>query len=210
MTLEVTIKTAAYTLHRPGDLESLWEGMGQEDLGEDERIPYWVELWPAAIHLAEWIAEKPGEVAGCRCLDLGCGLGLCTCVAAGASAEVVSMDHEWGAVSYTRHNARLNRLPEPDAVQMDWRRSAFKPGSFSLIFAADIVYEKRFLEPVDAFLKQVLAPGGKVLLSTPMRQTNAKLIPWLRSIGWSCRSLSEKRIMHRSYDMRTMLWEMRL
>ena len=208
--LEVTINTAAYTLHRPGDLESLWEGMGQEDLGEDERIPYWVELWPAAIHLAEWIADNPGRVAGRRCLDLGCGLGLCTCVAAGVSARVVGMDHEWGAVRYTRHNAGLNGLPEPGAVQMDWRRPAFKPGSFSVVFAADIIYEKRFLEPVNAFLKHVLAPGGKVLLSTPRRQATAESLPWLRSMGWSCQSLSDRRITHGSYDMRVALWEMRL
>ncbi|MCF8085740.1 MAG: methyltransferase domain-containing protein, partial [Desulfohalobiaceae bacterium] len=210
MPLEVTINTATYALHRPGDLESLWEGMGQGDLGEDERIPYWVELWPAAIHLAEWIAENTGEVAGRRCLDLGCGLGLCACLASGAAARVVGMDQERGAVGYTRHNARLNKLPEPDTVQMDWRRPGFKPGSFSLVFAADIVYEKRFLEPVHTFLRQVLAPGGKVLLSTPRRQTNAELISWLRSRGWGCRSLSHRRIVHRSYDMEVTLWEMRL
>ncbi|MEF8823571.1 MAG: methyltransferase domain-containing protein [Desulfohalobiaceae bacterium] len=209
MPLEVTISASKYVLQRPSDLESLWEAM-DDDLDDEDRIPYWVELWPAAILLAEWIAANPREVSGLRCLDLGCGLGLCTCVAAGLSAKVVGMDHEWGAVRYTRSNARLNGLPVPDAVRMDWRRSGFKPGSFTRVFAADIVYEKRFLEPVNAFLRQVLAPGGKVLLSTPRRKTTAGLFSWLESVGWSCRPVTEKRISYGAYNMEVMLWELSL
>lgn len=209
MPLEVTIRSVPYTLHRPSDLESLWEAMGQEDFGEDERIPYWVEIWPAAIHLAEWIAENPGEVAGRRCLDLGCGLGLCSCVAASASARVVAMDNEWGAVGHSRDNARANGIPAPDAVQMDWRGCGFKPGSFTLVLAADVVYEKRFLDPVVAFLQRVLAPGGRTLLSTPRRRSTDGLFGWLRSRGWQCRLLSQRRIVYRAYDMEVMLWELR-
>jgi len=210
MPLQVRIRESLYTLHRPGDLESLWTAMEKSDFGEDERIPYWVEVWPAAIHLAEWIAAHPWETSGLRCLDLGCGLGLCSLVAANISANVVGMDYERGAVLYTRKNASLNSVPVPDAILMDWRRCGFKPGSFPLIFAADILYEKRFWEPVEAFLRQVLAPEGKVLLSTPERQTTRGLFRWLQSLGWSCRPLSEKRVVHREYDMEITLWELRL
>jgi predicted nicotinamide N-methyase len=181
-----------------------------EELDNDERIPYWVEVWPAAIHLAEWIAGHPEEVSGRRCLDLGCGLGLCSCVAAALSAKVTAVDREWGAIRYTRSNARINCVPEPDTVQMDWRRPGFRPGSFSRVFAADILYEKRFREPVHAFLRQVLAPEGRVLLSTPRRKTNADLIRWLRSRGWGCRMISQNRITYRAYDMENMLWELSL
>ncbi|MCF8031009.1 MAG: methyltransferase domain-containing protein [Desulfohalobiaceae bacterium] len=210
MPLQVRIREALYTLHRPSDLESLWTAMEENDFGEDERIPYWVEVWPAAIHLAEWIASRPGETSGRRCLDLGCGLGLCSLVAARNAARVVGMDYERGAVFYTRKNARLNSVPLPDAVLMDWRCCGFKPGSFSLVFAADILYEKRFWEPVEAFLRRVLAPEGKVLLSTPERQTTRGLLRWLQSLGWSCCPLSEKRVVQREYDMEVTLWELRL
>ncbi len=208
MSLEVSVRSVPYTLDRPSDLETLWEAMGEDDLDEDERIPYWVEIWPAAIHLAEWIADNPGEVSGRRCLDLGCGLGLCSCLAAKASARVVAVDNEWDAVGYTRHNVRQNGISPPDAVQMDWRGCGFKPGSFSRVLAADIVYEKRFLEPVNAFLDRVLAPGGAVLLATPRRRTTEDLFRWMGSQGWDCRLLEERRIVYRAYDMEVMLWRL--
>lgn len=209
MALEVWIRRQKYLLERPADLESLWESMDQEDFGEDERIPYWVELWPAAIQLAEWIAKHPEECRGVRCLDLGCGLGLCTCVAAQASARVVGMDLERDAVRYTRRNLTGNNA-SGSIVQMDWRMCGFKPGSFSLILAADVAYEKRFLEPLVSLVRQCLAPGGTILLSTPQRDAASSLFSMLQTLGWQRRLVSKERIRFGQYDMNVQLWRIKV
>ena len=39
-----------WTLERAADMEALWESM--TEFTEDERLPYWTELWPSSLVLA--------------------------------------------------------------------------------------------------------------------------------------------------------------
>ncbi|MDO9081662.1 MAG: methyltransferase, partial [Humidesulfovibrio sp.] len=55
--LEAEVAGRVWRLSRPADLESLWAAMGEGGLDDDERLPYWVELWPAAVLLARWVAR---------------------------------------------------------------------------------------------------------------------------------------------------------
>jgi predicted nicotinamide N-methyase len=43
----------------------------------DDRIPFWIDVWPSAIALAEFILESD-EFSNKKVLELGCGLGLTT------------------------------------------------------------------------------------------------------------------------------------
>ena len=73
-----------WRLQRAADLETLWNAMLDDPQNfEDERLPYWTELWPSSIALCRWLEERRAEIAGRPCLDLGCGLGLTAMVASG-------------------------------------------------------------------------------------------------------------------------------
>ncbi|MBG0776026.1 MAG: methyltransferase domain-containing protein [Desulfovibrionaceae bacterium] len=175
-----TVRTRAggrdWELARCGDLESLWQAMGEEDGGfaDDERLPYWCEIWPSSIALADWIAENAARLAGRRCLDLGCGLGLTALAGAAAGARVLAMDYEWPAVAFARDNARANLAPGPAPAPlftlMDWRAPAVRAGSVDFVWGGDVLYEKRFAEPVAAFLDHVLAPRGEAWIAEPGRE----------------------------------------
>lgn len=176
-----------WRLSRPADLESLWAAMGEGDLGADERLPYWVELWPAAVLLARFIAATPQAVAGRACVDAGCGLGLPALVAAAAGARVLAFDYEPEALPYAHRNAALNlRAGEaaPVFAVMDWRRPAVSKGGAEVILGADILYERRFFEPVAAFLDYALAPGGRVYIADPERTVSAGVCERLEAKGW--------------------------
>src|SRR5215470_3089340 len=41
---------------------------------EEEFLPYWAELWPSGLALAQHVAMR--DLQGMRVLELGCGLGL--------------------------------------------------------------------------------------------------------------------------------------
>lgn len=180
-----------WRLCRPADLESLWEAMGRDPAPagweDDERLPYWVELWPAAVLLARAIAARPELVSGRACVDAGCGLGLASIVAASLGARVLGFDYEPDALVYARRNAALNLSPEtvpPLFAVMDWRRPAVARGAAEVILGADILYERRFFEPVAAFLDHALAPGGRVLIADPERSVSADVCDRLRARGW--------------------------
>jgi len=208
--VEAEVLGRTWRLSRPADLESLWAAMGEGDLGSDERLPYWVELWPAAVLLARHVAGNSGALAGRVCLDAGCGLGLPALVAAAAGARVIAFDYEPEALVYARKNAALNLAPgtpPPLFTVMDWRAPAVAPGCADVILGADILYERRFFEPVAAFLDYALAPGGKVWIADPERTVSAGACERLAAKGWRVATPQTARVAQSGQNMTVHLRE---
>ena len=167
--ITVTACGRDWILHRPANLEALWDSITEAEFGDDERLPYWVELWPATIALADWLTEKKDLLRGKRCLDMGCGLGLSAMVASSVGAKVLAMDYEEEALVYAKKNAASNKVPQPLWTVMDWRRPAVLPRSGDCLWGGDIMYERRFVDPVLRFISHALAPGGVVWMAEPNR-----------------------------------------
>lgn len=174
-----------WTLFRPRDLESLWEAMSEDEFIEDERLPYWVELWPASLALAGYLNTMQDRIKDKVCLDLGCGLGLTALVGTWLGARVIAADYEPKAFPYAKRNALVNNVPAPLWVVMDWRKPAVLPASFDFIWGGDIMYEKRFVEPVMTFLEYALKPDGTVWLAEPGRNVYDFFKARLFASGWT-------------------------
>ena len=142
------------TLARPAEPEAL---LDEEAFADDEFLPYWAELWPAGLALADAL---PAELAGRSVVELGCGLGVPALVAAARGARVTAVDWAADAVALLRENAARNGLAV-EAVCADWR--AFD-GRFDLAVAADVLYEARNVEPLVRLLSR-LAPEALVALA---------------------------------------------
>ncbi len=173
-----------WLLNRTGDLEIIWENMSREEFGEDERMPYWAELWPSSLVLGAWLGQVGDEIAGRVCLDVGCGLGLTAMLGAFMGARVWAFDYETVAVQTTLANARRNNIAGVAGLTADWRFPAFKAGGISRAWAGDIMYERRFVRPVAEFLKHCMAPGGVVWLAEPCRTSYREFLAILREAGW--------------------------
>ena len=158
---------------------------------EDERLPYWTELWPAALVLADWLCAGKALIAGKKCLDIGCGLGFLTILGDWLGARMLGMDYEAEALAFCRKNACKNGQ-NPSFVLMDWRKPAIGRGAFDFIWGADIMYEARFTAPVADFLAFGLAPSGTVWLADPCRNFFAKFQDDLRKRGLVARMALEE------------------
>ena len=157
MTLSSETRTVAgvrLTLLRPESPEAL---IDEEAFARDEFLPYWAELWPAATALAEALPD----VRGLRVVELGCGLGVTSLVAAAKGAEVTATDWAAEAVELLRENAARNGLALRAEVR-DWREPWAE--RFDLALAADVLYERRNVEPLLAQLRE-LAPEALVGLA---------------------------------------------
>ena len=141
-------------LLRPESAEAL---IDEEAFAQDEFLPYWAELWPAARALASALPD----VAGLRVVELGCGLGVPSLVAAARGAEVTATDWAAEAIDLLRENAERNGLTLRAEVR-DW----CEPWNerFDLVLAADVLYEQRNVEPLLARLRE-LAPKALVGLA---------------------------------------------
>lgn len=206
--LRIDVAKRSWAVYRPADLEALWQQMGEADFGPDERIPYWVELWPASLLLVEWLDRCRDRIQGKSCLDVGCGLGLSACLAADAGARVVGLDYIQDALRYARANTRENRVAFPPLwVQMDWRWPGLKPRCFDLIWGADIFYEQRFAQPLMRLFEHVLAPGGRVWLAEPERSVSSGAWELLREAGWEVRRATRKAVPTEGYTVNINIWE---
>lgn len=207
----IRLGAKSFVLVRSADLESLWEAMGEEDF-DDERIPYWTELWPATLVLAQWISRMASRVAGRLCLDLGCGLGLSAIAGSDAGGRIVAVDYEFDALVHCLRNARINDAPSLLAIQADWRQTPFRENSFDIIWAGDILYERRAIHPVANLLRTCLKPDGVAWIADPGRDACRE---FLASIGASRFSVREalKREIASPYpsaaEITATVWELR-
>ncbi len=181
--MEISCSGKKWHLKRPASLDELWDAMSPDDF-MDERIPYWAELWPASIALGEWLSQKRQEIEQNLCLDLGCGLGFSAIIASWLGAKVVAADLDWRAVAYCRNNATLNHVDMPMLACMDWRKPPFAKHCFQKIWGADIVYEKRFVQPLYDFINFALAQNGVAWLADPDRNIFPMFRERVQAAGW--------------------------
>lgn len=214
-TPDITVHAAGrdWNLTRASNFDELWDGMvsdGRAD--QDDHIPYWTELWPSSLVLCSFLKERAAEIAGKRCMDIGCGLGLTAIAASSFGAMVTAMDYEFQALRYASLNAERNQVPSPEWVVMDWRHPAVSPGAFHRIWGGDIMYEKRFVAPVLRFFAHALAPDGRVWVAEPGRSVYQAFLAGLRGGGWKGQRVFTSRVdalYAQSVPVTVAVWELK-
>jgi predicted nicotinamide N-methyase len=89
------------------------------------------------------------------------------------------------ALLMCRYNARF--VSERVCVRkLDWSRPESLNRRYPLLLGSDIVYNPSLYPILEPCMRQVLEPGGLVLLSEPQRHTGDRFLHWIRAAGWSC------------------------
>ncbi len=160
--------SGAWTFHRPGDPDEIVNQITDEEFEKDQFLPYWAEHWPASEVLFSYCADNLKTTFGSVC-ELGCGLGVVSALLASRGYPVLATDISPQACIYAAIN--MQKYASLGAVVCgDWRYSAFRQ-HFDCIIASDILYEKRWVEPVLTFLKNHLSEKGTALIVDPMRDS---------------------------------------
>src|SRR5437588_9657394 len=131
---------------------------------------YYEDLWralPERRRPPDWELRREfllGEIGeGDRVLDLGCGDGVFTVVIAEAGADVIGVEVATGAITRARsaHPELDFRLAPIDGPL------PLADNAFEVVWASEVIEHiadtARWLSEV----RRVLAPGGRLLLSTP-------------------------------------------
>ena len=163
-------------------LDELVEAGPDAPAYQDERLPYWAEVWPSAVALAEHVLRGRTVAEGTRVIEIGCGLGLVGLAAMERDASVLFTDYQEDALAFAELNGLINLGRSPAAVLMDWREPDLDE-QFDVILAADVAYEKRFFGPLLRTFQRLLAPGGTVLLAEPNRRIAEGFFELLRRHG---------------------------
>jgi predicted nicotinamide N-methyase len=184
-TMEVTLPFPGQEvcITKIADLEVLLEAIDPVAFAEDERMPYWAELWPSAVGLARYVMQHL-DLATQHVLELGCGLGLVGVAAALRGARVLCTDYEPDALAFARHNARRNACRHVRFRLVDWRRPALRR-RYAYILASDVIYEARNFAPLATVLQRFLARNGMAVFADPGRVNAVPFFALLRQRGFT-------------------------
>lgn len=168
-----------------------------ERYSANDKIPFWIEVWPSAIALAEFILESD-EFAGKKVLDLGCGLGL-TSVALGLKKAIITAtDYEMMALQYARRNYIRNIGSEENArfLYLDWRHPTIFE-KFDFVIGADIIYERNLFSNLIQILKITMTNESVCYLSDPNRAFAFEFFDMLSKQDFNYDVVSEKEVYYR-------------
>lgn len=177
---------------RPAGIDALLD-RAEDD--PEQNLPYFAEIWPSGIALADLFAEQPEFVAGRRVLEVGCGLGLTAVSAARAGARLTITDYFPESLALAKRNLAESGLTADHARQLNWRdkRSVDKLatlGPFPVVIAADVLYESRDVEPLLTFFARMLHRAGTLILAEPGRKVAASFRNRAIAAGWDVGELA--------------------
>src|SRR5438067_5238077 len=161
---EAVVGDHVYSILKPANSDDL---IREEDFVKDERLPYWADVWPSSIVLAGKLLELEGD--GRSALELGCGVGLSTLAATSAGFDVLATDYYEDALDVTRANVFRNLGLLARTRLVDWRHVPKDLGTFDLVFASDVLYEKEYALLLPIILCRVLTDEGVARIADPGR-----------------------------------------
>lgn len=176
---------------RPSDIDLLLDNAASDP---EQNLPYWAEIWPSGLAIADLLGLKPELVSGQRVFELGSGIGTTAVSALQAGAELIVSDYSPESLTLCRFNTQRNAAKQPETLQLNWRspsveaREAIGSG-FPVVLAADVLYESRDIEPLLGFFEQIVAPEGLLILAEPGRDVARRFLEAAKSAGWTGESV---------------------
>ncbi len=164
----VTIATDTFDITALKDAAALLDDAEfVQECEKTDRLPYGLELWPASLMLAEHLyRNEPGQ--GRRAIELGCGVGLVSIAAARTGWRILATDCDPVPLQFAEFNAAANAVAIEAYQLLDWRHPPTE-SRFSLVLAADVLYQRCDHVPVLQCINQLLDREGVAIIADPNR-----------------------------------------
>ena len=122
---------------------------------------------------------------------------------------MLATDHYEAALDFTVYNARANLDLEPEVSVLDWREpSAQGIGTFDLVLAADVLYERKNAAALADLVPKLLAPGGEAIFADPRRDEAPVFLERMVSRGFEDVT-KETTVEQNTRKVRVLLHQMR-
>lgn len=180
-----------------------------EKYSVDDNLPFWIEVWPSAIVLSEFILGRD-EFENKKVLELGCGLGL-TSVALGLkNAIITATDYEMMALQYARRNYIRNIGDEKNVkfVYLDWR-NPFISEKFDFVVGADIIYERNLFGDLINVLKATMMPQSICYLADPNRIISREFFEILGNENFNFEIVLKKEIEYKGVKTTVLIYRIK-
>jgi methyltransferase-like protein 23 len=191
---EYTIHDAIISLYEP-DKEAVAESYQKGEI----LFPYWSQVWPAAIALARFIAQYPHFISNKKVVELAAGLGLPSFVAASHAASVLISDYAPNAVLCMQKTVAYHKLQNVHVQLLDWTALP-EDLSAGVLLLSDVSYDTSLFAIQEKIVRQFLAQGTTVIISTPQRLVAKEAIAPMLEL---CTYQEEIRVIHAEKEIAT-------
>ncbi|NTV01708.1 MAG: methyltransferase domain-containing protein [Chlorobiaceae bacterium] len=164
------------------DSYALLDRIDPEEFVKDEQMPYWAEIWPAAVTLSHVIMEEL-DLEGKSVIELGAGVGMASVAAARRGGRVLCTDYSTEALRFVVYNALRNGV-SLDTGRLDWRMVRGDE-KFDYVIAADVLYERVNLLPIVTAIEALLKEGGAAYIADPRRRLAEQFLELVRENGFA-------------------------
>ncbi|WP_233570430.1 MULTISPECIES: class I SAM-dependent methyltransferase [Prosthecochloris] len=164
------------------DSYALLDRISPEEFARDEKMPYWAEIWPSSLALAEFLLERR-NLHGRSVIEIGSGVGVAAIAAARKGALVTATDYCEEALRFMTLNALQNGV-RLECRPLDWR-SIDLDERYDVLCAADVLYERVNLLPVISAIDRLLQPEGCALIADPRRRLAEQFLDMAFENGFS-------------------------
>ncbi len=177
----------ALRIAQPKEFELLLDAAAGDP---EQNLPYWAEIWPSGIALADEVIAHPELIREQRVLEIGSGIGVTASVALMKDSNLIVADYSADSLVLNCLNSLTNSGREPATMQINWREPsrelrALAGSGFPVVLAADVLYEKRDIEPMLALVDWLVAPDGLFWLAEPGRNVAAQFVERIKELGWT-------------------------
>lgn len=135
---------------------------------ENSSFPFWGKVWPSAIALCNYVLQHPDLTKNKTVLELAAGLGIPSFFVASAASSVICSDLNEEAVAIMKQSIELQGLSNVTSMVLDWQNKTKFPTA-EVVFLSDVNYHKEDLDTLYLLVKDLLAAGTTLVLSTPER-----------------------------------------
>ena len=171
----------------------------QDDDGEAEALAIWSSnwsifgvLWDSSLALARLMNGY--EIKGRRILEVGCGLGLPSLLLNKRGADISTTDYHPEVESFMQANVTLNDGEDIPFFLADWKNESSESGdslgTFDLIIASDLLYERGHAELLAAFIDRHARPVCEIIIVDPGRGQLGRFGRLMTALGFCSTALA--------------------
>lgn len=166
------------------NFDEVLDAYADSDPNDTDKIPYFADIWPSAIGLAQYLVQHPEVVQSKTVIELGCGLGLPAIVSAKlGAAAVTATDFHPACIPYCKANAIKNGVGHIHCQTLDWRNPQIDQ-AFDCIIGSDLLYEEPQIHALLHCVAQIQKPQSQFILADPLRKHMQAATERLEQAGW--------------------------
>ena len=157
----------------------------EQRFDQDDYMPFWSDLWPSSVGLADYLLATnlgPKHSNGLA-VEIGCGLALAGIAAGLLGWQVLFTDYDADALTFATFNAKVNGLRHFAAMLLDWRKPPAHLQA-DLVLAADTLYEHRLHAPLLDCIDTILSQTGIAIIADSQRDAAKGFGPAAEAAGW--------------------------